>query len=240
MANPKESALTRLFRSIKEALLVVCLLVFLAAIVRDAILIAETSRPISIDKNPELLTEAGAVAIGQQVFRKCAVCHSLQPGRHLIGPSLNCVVDRPIASLPNYPYSPAMMNEAKQANGCALNGVATWCEARLTGYILDPQGTVSGTKMPFPGLSDSAYKDAVHPLIRYLAETCTPTADLVAIYSVKAQSGLECLVIASVDDTKACEDLRLRLDALDRRGSHAQPARVCLPHGQLNCREVHN
>ena len=50
----------------------------------------------------------GDATAGRQVFKKCAVCHSLEPGKTLVGPSLAGVVGRKAGSEPDYDYSPAM------------------------------------------------------------------------------------------------------------------------------------
>ena len=77
----------------------------------------------------------------RQVFKKCAVCHSLEPGKNLVGPSLAGVVGRKAGSEPDYDYSPAM----KQSG-------LVWDPATLDSYLADPQKVVPGNKMPFPGL----------------------------------------------------------------------------------------
>ena len=73
----------------------------------------------------------------------CTTCHSVQPGKRLVGPSLFGIVGRKSASLPDYPYSPAM----KGAN-------LTWDEATLTKYLPNPKALVPGTTMTFPGFKD--------------------------------------------------------------------------------------
>jgi nitrite reductase (NO-forming) len=75
------------------------------------------------------------------VFRKCQVCHSLDPGKDILGPSLAGVVGRKAGAEPNYAYSPAM----KSAN-------LTWDAKTLDAYLDDPQKAIPGNKMPFPGL----------------------------------------------------------------------------------------
>src|SRR6516225_7232950 len=83
----------------------------------------------------------GDAAAGKLVFRKCQVCHSLDPGKDVLGPSLAGIIGRKSGAEPNYAYSPAM----KDAN-------LTWDAKTLDGYLDDPQKFVPGTKMPFPGL----------------------------------------------------------------------------------------
>jgi nitrite reductase (NO-forming) len=75
------------------------------------------------------------------VFRKCQVCHSLEAGKNVLGPSLAGIIGRKSGAEPNYAYSPAM----KDAN-------LTWDGKTIDAYLDDPQKVVPGNKMPFPGL----------------------------------------------------------------------------------------
>jgi nitrite reductase (NO-forming) len=86
-------------------------------------------------------TGGGDAAAGRQVFRKCQACHSMEPGKTLVGPSLAGIVGRKAGADSNYNYSPAI----KQSN-------LTWDTKTLDAYLNDPQKTVPGNKMPFPGL----------------------------------------------------------------------------------------
>jgi nitrite reductase (NO-forming) len=104
----------------------------------------------------------GNTASGQQVFKKCQVCHSLDPGRDIIGPSLHGVVGRKSGSEPGYSYSPAMT----QAN-------LVWDAKTLDAYLTDPQKVVPGNKMPFPGLKTAQDRADV---IDFLASNGTPQA----------------------------------------------------------------
>ena len=83
----------------------------------------------------------GDAAAGRLVFRKCQACHSTEPGKALLGPSLAGVMGRKAGAEINYSYSPAM----KQAN-------VVWDAKSLDAYLADPQKVVPGNKMPFPGL----------------------------------------------------------------------------------------
>ena len=84
---------------------------------------------------------AGDEAAGKKVFSKCAVCHSSQQGKTLMGPSLFGLVGRHSASVEGYPYSEAMKKVDK-----------TWDEPTLDAYLTNPKAMVSGTKMAFVGL----------------------------------------------------------------------------------------
>src|SRR5262252_9521295 len=83
----------------------------------------------------------GDAAAGRLVFRKCQACHSMEPGKNLLGPSLAGLIGRKAGTEANYNYSPAM----KQAN-------IVWDAKTLDAYLADPQKVVPGNKMPFPGL----------------------------------------------------------------------------------------
>ena len=83
----------------------------------------------------------GDAAAGRQVFKKCEVCHSLEPGKTLVGPSLAGIVGRKAGTELGYDYSPAM----KQTN-------IVWDAKTLDSYLADPQKAVLGNKMPFAGL----------------------------------------------------------------------------------------
>jgi cytochrome c len=84
----------------------------------------------------------GDADAGKMVFAKCAICHSAQPGKTVLGPSLFGVVGRHSASVEGSSYSDAMKKADK-----------TWDEATLDAYLTDPKAAVPGTKMTFAGLS---------------------------------------------------------------------------------------
>jgi cytochrome c len=93
---------------------------------------------------------------GERVFRsQCSICHSPQPGRNIIGPSLFGVVGRHSGQIPGFHYS--------QAN---LRSGLTWNVATLDRYLTNPQQIVPGTLMTYPGLTDPLKRTA---LIAYLA-----------------------------------------------------------------------
>lgn len=94
-------------------------------------------------------------AAGRQVFRKCQACHSLDPGKNLIGPSLAGIMGRKAGAEPGFTYSDAM----KHAD-------ITWDSKTLDAYLNDPQKLVPGNRMPFPGLKSEHDRSDV---IAYLA-----------------------------------------------------------------------
>src|SRR5258708_38429024 len=67
---------------------------------------------------------AGDAAAGEQVFARCAVCHSTKAGENKIGPSLAGVFCRKSGSEPSYNYSPALKSAG-----------ITWDEQELDKYL---------------------------------------------------------------------------------------------------------
>jgi cytochrome c len=105
-----------------------------------------------------IVTQAWAqdAANGERLFKAdCSICHSPQPGRNLIGPSLFNVVNRHSGEIANFHYS-----DANRQSGLI------WNVATLDRYLTAPRDLVPGTKMTFPGLKDNQQRA---DLITYLA-----------------------------------------------------------------------
>jgi cytochrome c len=77
-----------------------------------------------------------------------------------VGPSLQGVVGRPVASAPGYTYSAAMAAFGSDGK--------RWDAARLAAYLVAPRAMVPGTRMSFAGLK--ADRD-IADVITYLATT---------------------------------------------------------------------
>ena len=91
---------------------------------------------------PALADGDGDAAHGKVVFNQCLVCHTIEPGKWKIGPSLYGVIGRHSATLPGFQYSNAMKAYDK-----------VWGEDTLLVYLAAPMKQVPGTKMAFAGLS---------------------------------------------------------------------------------------
>jgi cytochrome c len=86
---------------------------------------------------------AGNAKAGADVFKRCAVCHTVEKGGgDALGPNLFGVMGRKAASKPGFAYSGQL-----QKSGL------TWNEANLTKWVAGPQRMVPGNKMAFPGLT---------------------------------------------------------------------------------------
>lgn len=87
------------------------------------------------------LMEAADPGKGERVFRKCSACHKLD-GSDGVGPHLNGVVEREIASIDGFGYSGTLAD---------LGGA--WTVDALNGFLENPRGWAPGTSMGFAGLS---------------------------------------------------------------------------------------
>lgn len=86
--------------------------------------------------------EAGDVGRGEQLFRKCVSCHTLEAnGRNRVGPRLHGLFGRQAGGVADFHYSDALKN----------SGII-WNEQTLDAYLKDAEGFVPGTKM-YGGLS---------------------------------------------------------------------------------------
>ncbi|HEY0943415.1 MAG TPA: PQQ-dependent sugar dehydrogenase [Steroidobacter sp.] len=87
---------------------------------------------------------------------QCLGCHTIADGiSHRIGPDLMGIVGRAVASAQGYDeYSPALR---------AQSGV--WDVERLNEFLHQPQTSVPGTSMAFPGIVDAEHRKAI---IEYL------------------------------------------------------------------------
>lgn len=78
-------------------------------------------------------------------YAQCAACHSVEPGKHGIGPSLHGVYGTKAGEIPGFAFS-----EKLKASGL------TWDDATLDQWLAGPMKMVPGTKMSYAGMSDPA------------------------------------------------------------------------------------
>jgi cytochrome c len=102
---------------------------------------------------------SGDPAEGEKVFRKCMACHQVGEGaKNRVGPVLNGVIGREIASVEGFRYSDAFVE--KRAEGFV------WTEEALHAYLERPREFIAKNKMSFAGLRKAEDRDDV---IAYLA-----------------------------------------------------------------------
>jgi cytochrome c len=109
------------------------------------------------------LAESGDASRGQQDFRACAPCHSLEPDRNMTGPSLAGLWGRQAGSLPSFDrYSDALKS----------SGII-WDNRALDGWLTDPQRMVPDNDMPFEGIKDARVRA---DLLAFLKDATKPGA----------------------------------------------------------------
>lgn len=99
----------------------------------------------------------GAAGQPPAAYAQCRTCHSVEPGKHGIGPSLAGVYGTRAGEIEGFRFSKAMLESG-----------LTWDDATLDAYLEDPRKTVPGTKMAFFGLKDPAKRQAVIDYIKTL------------------------------------------------------------------------
>lgn len=101
----------------------------------------------------------GDAAKGEKVFKKCMACHAVGEGaENKVGPELNGIVGRPVASIEDFSYSDALKSLAADGK--------TWEPEDLATFLTKPRDYAKGTKMTFAGLRK---EDERADVIAYLA-----------------------------------------------------------------------
>jgi len=85
----------------------------------------------------------------------CGTCHTNEPNRNQIGPSLFGLIGRKSGTAPGFNYSDAMKSAS-----------VIWDEQSLDRYLADPKGVVPGNKMPYAGVKKP---EARTDIITYLS-----------------------------------------------------------------------
>ena len=102
----------------------------------------------------------GDAAAGERVFRKCAACHMVgDDAKNRVGPVLNGVIGREIASVDGFRYSDAFTD--LKAEGFV------WTEENLHAYLENPRQFIKRNRMAFAGLRKA---DERADVIAYLAK----------------------------------------------------------------------
>ena len=116
---------------------------------------------------PSAAKSAGDAARGARAFVQCIACHSVEPERHLTGPSLAQVWGRRAGTAQGF----IRYSEALQRSGLR------WNEQSLDKWLTDPQAMVPGTSMTFRGVKDAATRDDLIAYLRAVSEGKAPTGE---------------------------------------------------------------
>lgn len=99
---------------------------------------------------------AAAAPDASGFMSRCGTCHSTQPGKNGIGPSLSGIYGSTSGAVPGYNFSPAMKN-AK----------IVWDDQTLDKFLQNPAGLVHGTKM-FATIPDSSTRQQIIAYLQML------------------------------------------------------------------------
>lgn len=109
-------------------------------------------------------------AKGEQAFTVCRPCHQVGPDAvNMLGPPLNGLDGRKAGSLPDFPYSAAMI-EAGKTGTPASKGPITWNQATFTQYMANPQTMIPKINMMFAGISGPDKDQKIKDLWAYLSQ----------------------------------------------------------------------
>src|SRR3979411_3344825 len=112
---------------------------------------------------PPALAKLGDAARGQQDFRACAPCHSLESDRNMTGPSLADLWGRKAGSLPSFDR----FSDALKTSGII------WDDRSLDGWLTDPDRMAPDNEMPFNGIKDTRVRA---DLLAFLKDATKPGA----------------------------------------------------------------
>ena len=133
----------------------------------EAALNAEQSKGTSEEANDpqfDRLLASASSERGAQVAKQCGVCHNFEEGQGpKVGPDLYGVVDRPVASVNGFSYTPAL-----KAKG------GKWTFAALNKWLTSPRADVPGTAMTFAGLSNEKQRADVIAYLDTLSKNPVP------------------------------------------------------------------
>ncbi|MFN3548796.1 MAG: c-type cytochrome [Mesorhizobium sp.] len=97
---------------------------------------------------------------GEKIFKKCTACHAVgADAKNKVGPELNGIVGRKVASVEGFKYSPAMTEFGA--------GDKVWDAETIDAYLADPKSFIPKNKMAFAGLKK---EDEREDVIAYLSQ----------------------------------------------------------------------
>ena len=91
------------------------------------------------------------IAKGEAIFKKCVACHTIAAGgANGIGPNLNGVLGKPLASHAGFAYSDALKSKG-----------GNWTFEAMSEWLANPKKYAPGNKMTFAGLGNPEERAAV-------------------------------------------------------------------------------
>ncbi|WP_343033347.1 cytochrome c family protein [Altericroceibacterium indicum] len=98
-----------------------------------------------------------AVSGPPKAFAQCSICHSTQPGKNMIGPSLTGIYGEKAGEVEGFRFSPAMLKSG-----------LVWDDATLDAYLENPRKVVPGTRMSYAGMKNPEMRKEVIAYIKSL------------------------------------------------------------------------
>ena len=100
------------------------------------------------------------------MFQQCVACHSVEPGRHLTGPSLAHAWGSKAGTAEGFRrYSEALLR----------SGIV-WNQPSLDRWLTRPEAVVPGTAMAFGGMRDGRSREDVIAYLKAVSEGNAPSA----------------------------------------------------------------
>ena len=101
----------------------------------------------------------------KQLFQECVSCHSMAPGRHLVGPSLAGIWGRKAGTAEGFTrYSDALRSSE-----------IVWTMETMGSWLSNPQGLIPGNQMMFKGIQDRQVREELISMLK--KETAIPSKE---------------------------------------------------------------
>ncbi len=107
-----------------------------------------------------LASETGDPVKGKEAFRACAACHSLEPGRHMTGPSLAGIWGRKAGTVEGFTRYSDALRESE----------IVWDDRALDAWIANPRTYILGNRMTFRGLPDDGQRRDLIAFLRQASQ----------------------------------------------------------------------
>ena len=126
---------------------------------------APAAAPAAFDPKAVVALVAKATpANGQEVFRACQACHTVEKGGGVkTGPNLFGIVGRKVGGVAGFQYSPDFTGKT-----------TSWTYEELAKFLHNPKGYAPNTKMVFRGVEDPAELADLISYLRSLADSPAP------------------------------------------------------------------
>lgn len=109
---------------------------------------------------------AGDPSRGARAFQQCTMCHSVEPGRHLTGPSLAHIWGKKAGTAEGF----NRYSEQLQGSG------VVWNDESLNQWLANPQAFVPGNYMVFAGIRDTTTRSDLIAYLNAVSEGKAPAA----------------------------------------------------------------